>query len=226
MCNVLLFAFNLLRQILIACILNSLKIRRKICGSMTSNTQHTAPLRQQSWHKCHRSKLPLHLAYFVILFHSTIRFQRPHTKVEIEQYFYELRQVIGKFQGHQLEDLFFLIMLKRLQHVGRWYYNFTQVGGLSQARSEDSKIFKFIWLLGYGVGIGVTFWLLHGLLVDFLEFNVQTKMDMKQAIHFTMPSITLCNSNRVHCGNLHQLIQKCEKVRQKYYDIYLFYVAK
>ena len=59
-----------------------------------------------------------------------------------------------------------------MKGVWHWYYNFSQVGGLSQAREDDSRAFKFFWLLAYGLGIVFTIASLAELYRDYAKYEV------------------------------------------------------
>ena len=53
---------------------------------------------------------------------------------------------------------------------------------------------------------------LVALFKDFLNFPVITGVTLEQNSSIEFPSVTICNENRVHCGNLHNYIKICNDV--------------
>ena len=47
---------------------------------------------------------------------------------------------------------------------------------------------------------------------DYLKYNVVTDVKVVQNSSIVFPSVTICNANRVHCGNLLKYVSTCEKV--------------
>ena len=54
--------------------------------------------------------------------------------------------------------------MKEVKNVFKWYFNFSQVGAISQAREEDKRGFRWIWLLGYAIGCSMTLFLVYDLI--------------------------------------------------------------
>ena len=49
-------------------------------------------------------------------------------------------------------------------------------------------------------------------LSSYLQYNVVTDFVVVNQAELEFPAVTICNANRVHCGNLHNFILTCEKV--------------
>ena len=121
---------------------------------------------------------------------------------------------IRSLHNDKTDDLLFqaIKMQNRLVNVWSWYFNFTQVGGLSQARSEDNKFFKILWFLGYAFGILLTIGTVLFLFRDYERYEIRTRIGIQSQPLLNLPSVTICNSNKVHCGNLYKLVDGCETV--------------
>ena len=52
----------------------------------------------------------------------------------------------------------------------------------------------------------------YGVFEDYLKYNVVTDVKVVQNSSIVFPSVTICNANRVHCGNLLKYVSSCEKV--------------
>ena len=99
-----------------------------------------------------------------------------------------------------------------MKQVWDWGVNFTQVGGFVQARDDDNKFFKVVWLLCFLFGMGYTIHSISFLISDYLNYDVITTVRNTPALLLDFPQVAICNANRVHCLHLHNMIQRCEKV--------------
>ena len=100
--------------------------------------------------------------------------------------------------------------------VAGWFWNFTSFGGFTQSRESDNLISKWVWLTLAILGYGITLFQCYKTVSTFFdgEFNTKTTFVSGNAFktHIKFPSLTVCNSNRVHCGHLYDAIEKCTKV--------------
>ena len=105
---------------------------------------------------------------------------------------------------------------KTTKDVFAWYWNFTSLAGFTQCRDTDTLISKAFWFILAITGWALTSYSTLMTIKSFLEYETVTKTNLttgtvfKTKLHF--PSVTICNSNRVHCGHLYDLILKCEQV--------------
>ena len=93
-----------------------------------------------------------------------------------------------------------------------WFYRFTSIGGITHARDSDCKIAKQVWFILFISGCCMTIWGVIISVESYLEFKSVTTVSREYKSLLTFPSVTICNLNRVHCGNLNELIDKCSKV--------------
>ena len=121
---------------------------------------------------------------------------------------------------------------RNISDVILWFSRFTSIGGLAQARGSDNKCSRYIWILLFITGCVFT---IHGVttsISNYLEYRSVTTVSKEYKSVLTFPSVTICNLNMVHCGNLHSMITRCEKVwcfntlnvRLNYYTAVLVYI--
>ena len=83
-----------------------------------------------------------------------------------------------------------------------WFSSFTTIGGLGQTLTSDEKHWKFAWAILTSVALAFTIQGAEKTIVEYLAYNVTTSFSIAHKPHIELPSITICNNNRVHCGNL------------------------
>ena len=112
---------------------------------------------------------------------------------------------------------------KTSSYVFSWFWNFTSLGGLTQVRDTDTSCSKAYWFILAIIGWVLTAFSTFNTIESFLAHDTITKTTFKNGTVFqdnlVFPSVSICNSNRIHCGHLYNLIRKCEKVC-KYIQIY------
>lgn len=54
-------------------------------------------------------------------------------------------------------------------------------------------------------------------MISFLQYPVITTVSLVSNTSLDFPTVTICNSNRVHCGRLAKLIQRCHGVRTLFF---------
>ena len=105
---------------------------------------------------------------------------------------------------------------KTSKYVFSWFWNFTSLAGFTQCRDTDTLISKGFWFILALTGWSLTSYTTYSTILSFLAYDIVTKTTFETGQVFqsnvTFPSVTICNSNRVHCGHLYDLIYKCEKV--------------
>ena len=97
-----------------------------------------------------------------------------------------------------------------LKDVHSWYMGFTSIGGLSQYASNDLTVSKVFWLILFLVGMALTLMNFIQVLIDIALNKVTTTTTLEQQASLPFPGVTICNQNRVHCGNLYDMISACE----------------
>ena len=102
-------------------------------------------------------------------------------------------------------------MWKRVNAVFKWYFNFSQVNAISQAREENRKSLRLMWVMAYLFGWGMTLYLVVGLIQEILEYKVDTNIRHERMQSMPFPSVTICPNNRIHCQRLYDAIINCEK---------------
>ena len=105
----------------------------------------------------------------------------------------------------------------QLLDVSAWFWNFTSFAGFTQSRDSDNLISKYVWLILAILGYGITFFTCYKTINTFFAFETNTRITFKTGTAFKtkigFPSVTVCNSNRIHCGHLYDAITNCTKVR-------------
>ena len=105
---------------------------------------------------------------------------------------------------------------KKSKYVFSWFWNFTSLAGFTQCRDTDTLVSKGFWFILALIGWTLTCYTTYSTILSFLTYEKFTKTTFETGAVFqnnvTFPSVTICNSNRVHCGHLYDLIYRCEKV--------------
>lgn len=93
----------------------------------------------------------------------------------------------------------------------RWYINFTTLGGLTQTRDSDNNASRICWIVVFLLGLFMTAFSLKSTLCRYLDHPTtwDLSVTLNQSLEF--PAVTVCNANKIHCGNLRNHIIK--KVR-------------
>ena len=99
-----------------------------------------------------------------------------------------------------------------IKGVLTWAVKFTQTGGLVQARDDDIWVFKVVWFLLFAAGISYSTFSIVQLLREYQKYDVYTSSVIEHNNALDFPAVTICNSNRIHCGNFYDLILKCSTV--------------
>ena len=103
-------------------------------------------------------------------------------------------------------------LYSKIAKILDWGYHFTSLSGVTQARDTDCKVSKASWFLFANLGIGLTCYLVNNCFQSYLAYETETTIDITSPLQVEFPAVTICNQNRVHCGNLYNLILQCTKV--------------
>ena len=93
-----------------------------------------------------------------------------------------------------------------------WFSRFTSIPGFSQARESDNKCSRFAWAILFIMGVCATILGVKTSIASYLEYRSVTTITNEFKSTLMFPSVTICNLNKVHCGNLYEMIGRCEKV--------------
>ena len=94
----------------------------------------------------------------------------------------------------------------------KWFTKFTTLGGLTHTRESDNHVSRAIWASVFVAGCVLTTVSVHSTVSKYFEFGVNVGIKREQNLSILFPSVTFCNANKVHCGNLHKLIEQCSEV--------------
>ena len=94
----------------------------------------------------------------------------------------------------------------------KWFTRFTTLGGLTHTRESDNHVSRAIWASIFIAGCVLTIVSVHSTVSKYFDFGVNVGIKMEKNLLIPFPSVTFCNANKVHCGNLHKLIEDCSKV--------------
>ena len=93
-----------------------------------------------------------------------------------------------------------------------WFSRFTSIPGFSQARESDNKCSRLAWAILFILGVCATILGVKTSIASYLEYRSVTTITNEFKSTLMFPSVTICNLNKVHCGNLYEMIARCEKV--------------
>ncbi len=102
-------------------------------------------------------------------------------------------------------------MKSEVSEVRNWFASFTSIGGLSQ-NFASKGLAKLYWLILFLIGFYFTVSGLVSVLVEYSQHEVLTEITIGHNYEVPFPSVTICNVNRVHCGNLNKVIMDCNQV--------------
>ena len=103
-----------------------------------------------------------------------------------------------------------------LRQTLSWYNQFASIGGFVQARESKNWVSKAFWSALFIVGLVFTCFNVVNCIKDYLAnrtFSSQKFQLVGSRGTQEFPAGTICNSNRVHCGHLHEVTTECQKVR-------------
>ena len=71
---------------------------------------------------------------------------------------------------------------------------------------------RWIWAVIFVLGCLLTFISVQSTFSKYLNFGVTVGVSLEKKSLIPFPSVTFCNANKVHCGNLYNLIVGCQQV--------------
>ena len=86
--------------------------------------------------------------------------------------------------------------------VWDWFKSFTTINGLGQIVGSTEKRWKGFWVILTSVFLVATIYSAVSTVVEFFKYDVVTSYSVIHKDYLNLPSVTICNINRVHCGNL------------------------
>ena len=99
-----------------------------------------------------------------------------------------------------------------MKSIWTWYSTFTSVQGLVQYFASKNNVSKVYWFIIFAVASVFTFSNAYVVFEDFFNYPVVTEVKINHNSSIDFPSVTICNANRVHCGNLLEYISTCKNV--------------
>ena len=103
-------------------------------------------------------------------------------------------------------------IIARLYKVSKWFQDFSSMSGISQYRTSDNKVSKYIWFVLYLAGLCGTIIMVKIALGRYLGHAFLTVVTRENQFSVDFPSVTICNPNRIHCQHLYDMIDNCTKV--------------
>ena len=94
----------------------------------------------------------------------------------------------------------------KVQTTWKWFTEFTTISGIGQVVVSKEKAWKLFWCLATTTFMIITIYQVIKVVKEYLEYDVTTKLSVEPEDVMQMPSVTICNNNRIHCGNLLQRI--------------------
>ena len=102
-------------------------------------------------------------------------------------------------------------MVETKMKTFQWFLDFTTISGIGQTVASKEKSWKFFWCVLTCFCFTVTFYQVVNVVNGYLEFDVATKLLIEDEDTMELPSVTICNNNRVHCGNIYKKILEYEE---------------
>ena len=95
-----------------------------------------------------------------------------------------------------------------------WFKGFNTINGLGHIYGSTERQWKAFWtLLTFGFLI-VTGYSAFLIVMEFFKYDVVTNFSVDHKDRLVIPSVTICNANRVHCGNLMKKIEDYDKANE------------
>ena len=113
----------------------------------------------------------------------------------------------------------------KVQTTWKWFTEFTSIGGIGQIVTSKERKWKLFWIIATFIFMSSTIFQSIKVFKEFLEYDVTTKLSVEDEDTMQMPSLTICNNNRIHCGNLFNKIlclqEKSEKKMETFCKIFI-----
>ena len=95
-----------------------------------------------------------------------------------------------------------------------WFKSFTSIGGLGQIIGSTEKHWKLFWTFLTLAFLAITGYSAMKIVIEYLTYDVVTSFSVEHKESLVIPSVTICNVNRIHCGNLMQKLEAYDKVNE------------
>ena len=95
-----------------------------------------------------------------------------------------------------------------------WFKSFTSIGGLGQIIGSTEKHWKLFWTILTLAFLAITGYSAMKIVIEYLTYDVVTSFSVEHKESLVIPSVTICNVNRIHCGNLMQKLEAYDKVNE------------
>ena len=95
---------------------------------------------------------------------------------------------------------------KKYKNTWKWFFQNNSIGGLDHVTNADNIVSRVFWLILFLAGAGLTTYSTYNTIMNFFKYNTLTSVTMENHPLLQFPAVTICNSNRIHCGNLYALI--------------------
>ena len=95
-----------------------------------------------------------------------------------------------------------------------WFKSFTTIGGLGQIIGSTEKHWKLFWTILTLAFLTITGYSAMLIVIEFMKYNVVTTFSVDHKDRLVIPSVSICNVNRVHCGNLMQKLEAYDKANE------------
>ena len=96
--------------------------------------------------------------------------------------------------------------------VLKWFDTNNTLGGWTPALHGDSGWSRKLWTGLFLAGTVCTIYGLYLCIESYLQFGTRTTISYSFPDELRLPSITICNENRIHCRNLYDHIKSKEGV--------------
>ena len=100
-----------------------------------------------------------------------------------------------------------------MKEVYEWFKDFSSLGGYTQYVASKNSASKCFWMVLTLFGLVITLYSIERTFVGFFDYNVTTSVGISDNGTLLFPTVTICNTNRVHCGQLLNTINNCQEVR-------------
>ena len=95
-----------------------------------------------------------------------------------------------------------------------WFKSFTTLGGLGQIIGSTEKHWKLFWTILTLAFLTITGYSAMLIVIEFIKYNVVTSFSVEHKDRLVIPSVTICNVNRVHCGHLMEKLEVYDKANE------------
>ena len=92
-----------------------------------------------------------------------------------------------------------------------WFKSFTTLGGIGQIIGSTEKHWKVFWTISTLTFLAITGYSALLIVIEYSNYKVVTSYSVEHKDRLVIPSVTICNVNRVHCGHLLKKLEEYDK---------------